>query len=59
MALRIGVIRSGRYLERQMGIIHPEHPDRLKYAHSVVDAEFSGEVVHVKRQSAEYGFEST
>jgi acetoin utilization deacetylase AcuC-like enzyme len=50
MALKIGVIRDDRYLEHKTGIIHPEHPNRLKYAYSMVDAEFSREVVYIKPQ---------
>ncbi len=50
MALKVGVIRDDRYLEHETGIIHPEHPNRLKYAYRLVDAEFSREVAYVKPQ---------
>jgi acetoin utilization deacetylase AcuC-like enzyme len=50
MALKVGVIRDDRYLEHRTGILHPEHPNRLKYIYTMIDAEFSREVVYIKPQ---------
>jgi acetoin utilization deacetylase AcuC-like enzyme len=41
MALKVGILRDERYLEHKTGIIHPEHPNRLKYVYSMLDAEFA------------------
>lgn len=50
MKLKVGIIRDDRCLEHRTGIIHPEHPNRLKYVYSMIDAEFSREVVYIKPQ---------
>lgn len=42
MGLKVGILRDERYLEHQTGIIHPEHPNRIKYVYSMLDAEFTG-----------------
>jgi acetoin utilization deacetylase AcuC-like enzyme len=41
MKRKIGVIRDERFLEHKTGIIHPEHPNRLKYLYNLIDAEFT------------------
>ncbi len=41
MPLKIGIVRDERYLDHKTGIIHPEHPNRLKYIYRMLDAEFS------------------
>jgi acetoin utilization deacetylase AcuC-like enzyme len=48
MALKVGIVRDERYLEHTTGIIHPEHPNRLKYVYSMLDAEFSGLVENIQ-----------
>ncbi|MBM3299785.1 MAG: histone deacetylase, partial [Deltaproteobacteria bacterium] len=50
MALRVGIVRDDRYLEHKTGIIHPEHPNRLKYVYNMIDAEFSREVESIEPQ---------
>ncbi|HTY23338.1 MAG TPA: histone deacetylase, partial [Desulfomonilaceae bacterium] len=46
----VGVVRDDRYLEHWTGIIHPEHPNRLKYVYGMVDAEFSGTLINIEPQ---------
>jgi acetoin utilization deacetylase AcuC-like enzyme len=48
MALKVGIVRDERYLEHQTGVIHPEHPNRLKYLYRMLDGEFSGKFVSVE-----------
>ena len=50
MVQKIGIIRDDRYLEHKTGIIHPEHPNRLKYIHNLLDGEFAREVTYIEPQ---------
>ncbi len=46
--MRLGIIRDERYLEHKTGLIHPEHPNRLKYIHRMLDAEFTRDIVYIE-----------
>jgi acetoin utilization deacetylase AcuC-like enzyme len=48
MAINVGIIRDERYLEHKTGIIHPEHPNRLKYVYRLLDAEFSRGITYTQ-----------
>jgi acetoin utilization deacetylase AcuC-like enzyme len=48
MALKVGIVRDERYLEHKPGIIHPEHPNRLKYVYKMLDTEFPTGLIPVE-----------
>ncbi len=52
MVLKVGVVRDERYLEHKPGLIHPEHPNRLKSIYAMLDREFPGGLVRVEPELA-------
>jgi acetoin utilization deacetylase AcuC-like enzyme len=48
MALKIGIVRDERYLEHKPGIIHPEHPNRLKYLYKMLDTDFPTGLIRIE-----------
>lgn len=50
--LRVGIVRDERYLEHKTGLIHPEHPNRLKAIYRMLDTDFPTGLVHIKPEPA-------
>lgn len=52
MTAKVGVVRDDRYLLHQPGLLHPDHPDRLKAVHTMLDSEFADSVVTIQPEMA-------
>ncbi len=52
MAFRVGLVRDERYLLHNTGLVHPEHPNRLKAVHKMLDQNFSQDFVTVRPRTA-------
>ena len=50
MGISLGVVRDERYLEHKTGLIHPEHPNRLKYLYRLLDNEFPASLIDIEAQ---------
>lgn len=48
MLHEVGIIRDERYLEHKTGLIHPEHPNRLKYIYKMLDNDFSDAFLEIE-----------
>ncbi|MBU2548310.1 MAG: histone deacetylase [Proteobacteria bacterium] len=51
-AHRVGIIRDDRFLEHKTGLIHPEHPNRLKAIHAMLDRDFASGLIHIQADLA-------
>lgn len=40
METRVCIVRDDRFLEHETGMVHPEHPNRLRVIHNMLDTEF-------------------
>lgn len=40
METRVCIVRDDRFLEYETGMVHPEHPNRLRVIHNMLDTEF-------------------
>jgi len=48
----VGIVRDERYLLHQPGLIHPDHPDRLKAIYTMLDREFGDTVATIQPEPA-------
>ena len=48
MSLKIGIIRDENYLKHNTGVVHPEHPNRLKFLYRMLDSDFSRDLVPIE-----------
>ena len=52
MAFRVGLVRDERYLLHNTGLVHPEHPNRLKAVHKMLDQSFGRDFVSIQPRAA-------
>lgn len=52
MALKVGIIRDGRYLDHKTGHMHPEQPGRLKAIHRMLDTDFPNGLIEIEPEPA-------
>ena len=52
MTQSICIVRDNRFLEHETGLIHPEHSNRLKAIHSMLDADFSSGLINIRPEPA-------
>jgi len=49
---KVGIVRDDRYLLHQPGLVHPDHPDRLKAIYDMLDREFGDSVATIRPELA-------
>ena len=47
MSAKVGIVRDDRYLLHQPGLVHPDHPDRLRAIYEMLDREFGDTVATI------------
>lgn len=52
MTAKVGIVRDDRYLLHQPGLVHPDHPDRLRAVYNMLDTEFADSVLTIQPEMA-------
>ena len=52
MGHNVCIVRDDRYLEHKTGRLHPEHPNRLKGIHRMLDKDFPRKMVYIEPKLA-------
>jgi acetoin utilization deacetylase AcuC-like enzyme len=52
MSPKVGIVRDDRYLLHQPGLVHPDHPDRLRAIYEMLDREFGDTVATIHPELA-------
>ena len=52
MDYKVGLVRDDRYLLHNTGLVHPEHPNRLKAVHKMLDQKFSQDLLPIEPRMA-------
>jgi len=48
----VGIVRDDRYMEHKTGLVHPEHPNRLKAIYRMLDQEFPFGLMRIPAEPA-------